>query len=122
MVHRMGADHKVGIVGIYINQGNPIDGEVIKTMRERWTNVYNMEIWDNTATVEESVYEEWFRMAEQRTLVGLEMWFWGGLKSSEDGLKVIKRLNQIAKQKEGMDWLRYEHDRVNDWARTPEKV
>ncbi len=61
-------------------------------------------------------------MAEQKTLVELEMVFEGGLRSSGDGLSVIKRRNQIAKQKEGMERLLYDHQRMGERADTSELI
>ena len=61
-------------------------------------------------------------IVKQKILFGFGLGFDSNLFSKEDGLKLMKEYNSILKKKKDLEWLMYEHDKIDDWVNSKETV
>lgn len=56
MINRTDSDHRVGNVVIGIGDSNEWNNEIIKTMMDRYINVYGIGVDDDNSSVDEMMY------------------------------------------------------------------
>ena len=107
MIDRLNVNHKVGWIRIRMNQDNPINQQMIRMMNERYQNINELIIYDENESIDDSVYQEWIAMIEEKTLLRFGIVFNDSLESSDEAFNWMKRINQKIKEKKDMEQLRY---------------
>lgn len=122
MVDQLNINHKVSMVGIRVSNNNPLDNELLTKIFDRYDKAHAIVIDDYSNQVDIHVHDQLKLLTEGLTVLQFQLRLYGNLKSSKDGVDLLKEYNEIMKRKEHLCNLYYHHDKINKHSEQKEQI